>query len=323
MNLVVDSSENDQSEEIDSEFKSRFKTEVTERDLEKWWSEEKFKATAALWDLSPEEIENMKELRSSLSDIFHWKNQPSEVVRFMRARPEDLKAQIQMFKNMIQWRKDNNVESILSDYKPHKLLWRYYPGAMLKGRDKEGDPIYIERLGVTDAPGLLNQLGEDEMIKHAIWTRELISKGKWIQKYEKTQERPVRRITIIEDLDGLSRRMLWGGTLSAYKKIMRLDQDNYCETAKKLIIIRAPWVFRMIWGIVSYFFDPGVVAKMTFCGHDDYLDVLEKHMDLRVLPKELYENGEGVAEDECPPHFDGGVIPEEDLTVEHENRDNE
>ena len=79
----------------------------------------------------------------------------------------------------------------------------------------------------------------------------------------------------------------------------------------------------MIWGIVSYFFDPGVVAKMTFCGHDDYLDVLEKHMDLRVLPKELYENGEGVAEDECPPHFDGGVIPEEDLTVEHENRDNE
>ena len=73
--------------------------------------------------------------------------------------------------------------------------------------------------------------------------------------------------------------------------------------------------FRMIWGIVSYFFDPGVVAKMTFCGHDDYLDVLEKHMDF-MLPKELYENGEGVAEDECPPHlmealsrggFDGGA----------------
>ena len=36
-----------------------------------------------------------------------------------------------------------------------------------------------------------------------------------------------------------------------------------------------------------------------------------------------YENGEGVAEDECPPHFDGGIIPEEELTVEHENQDNE
>ena len=33
---------------------------------------------------------------------------------------------------------------------------------MLKGYDKEGDPIYVERLGVTDAPGLLSKLGEDE-----------------------------------------------------------------------------------------------------------------------------------------------------------------
>ena len=48
-------------------------------------------------------------------------------------------------------------------------------------------------------------------------------------------------LRLIEDLDSLSRRMLWGGTLSAYKNYA-LDQDNYCETAKKLIIIRAPWV---------------------------------------------------------------------------------
>ena len=67
----------------------------------------------------------------------------------MRARPKDLKAQVEMFKNMIEWRKENNVETILKDYTPDKLLWRYYPGAMLKGYDKEGDPVYLERLGVT------------------------------------------------------------------------------------------------------------------------------------------------------------------------------
>ena len=52
------------------------------------------------------------------------------------------------------------VETILKDYTPNKLLWRYYPGAMLKGYDKEGDPVYLERLGVTDAPGLLARLGK-------------------------------------------------------------------------------------------------------------------------------------------------------------------
>ncbi len=300
---------------------SRFKADASADDINAYWSEENFQKTVNLWELEEDEIKNLKQLKVAVSDILHWKNQPNEVVRFMRARPNDLKAQVKMFKNMIQWRKDNNVETILQDYTPPKLLWRYYPGAMLKGYDKEGDPIYVERLGVTDAPGLLSKLGEDEMIKHAIWTRELISKGKWIQKYEEKQKRPVRRITIIEDLDGLSRRMLWGGTLGAYNKIMRLDQDNYCETAKKLIIIRAPWIFRMIWGMVSYFFDPGVVKKMTFCGYDDYLKVLEEHMELSVLPKELYENGAGEAEDECPPYFDGGIIPD-DYKEEQDNHEN-
>jgi len=308
MNIVEDNSNNNHNV---VEKDRRFKTNVTENDIVNYWAEEKFKKTIELWDLSDEEINNLKELKEAIKDILHWKNQPNEVVRFMRARPKDLKAQVEMFKNMIEWRKENNVETILKDYTPDKLLWRYYPGAMLKGYDKEGDPVYLERLGVTDAPGLLARLGEEEMIKHAIWTRELISKGKWIHKYEKAMKRPVRRITIIEDLDGLSRRMLWGGTLGAYNKIMRLDQDNYCETAKKLIIIRAPWIFRMIWGMVSYFFDPGVVAKMQFCGYDDYLEVLEKHMDLTILPKELFENGKGEAEDECPPYFDGGIIPKE------------
>ena len=232
------------------------------------WSKGAIEFTSTLWDLSDEEIDQFMELKDRIKDIDHWKNQPMEVVRFLRARPGDVTAAEKMFRKMIQWRKDNDVESILETYTPPQVLLDLYPGAMLDGCDKEGDPIYLERMGVTDGPGLIAKVGAAEMIRHGIWLREMISKGEWIQIYRETQGKPVKRITIIEDLHGLSRRMLFGGTVGVYNELMRLDQDNYCESAKRLIIIRAPWIFTAIWNIVKYFFDPGVRKKMIFTSGD-------------------------------------------------------
>ena len=104
MNIVEDYSNNNRNV---VEKDRRFKTNVTENDIVNYWAEEKFKKTIELWDLSDEEINNLKELKEAIKDILHWKNQPNEVVRFMRARPKDLKAQVEMFKNMIEWRKEN------------------------------------------------------------------------------------------------------------------------------------------------------------------------------------------------------------------------
>ena len=38
---------------------------------------------------------------------------------------------------------------------------------------------------------------------------------------------------------------------------------------------------------------------------------LAQSLGIKVKQLELYENGKGEAEDECPPYFDGGIIPKE------------
>ena len=63
------------------------------------------------------------------------------------------------------------------------------------------------------------------------------------------KERLSLRITVIEDLKGLSLAQLSSATVSLYSELMRLDQDNYAETAKKLIIVNAPTIFTTIWSM--------------------------------------------------------------------------
>jgi hypothetical protein len=296
------------------------------------WSPEAIAAVVKVWELTEKEQTDFLSLRDQLlkeddtnedgadhnaaannSVKSHSKNRPSEVVRFLRARPGKVDAAASMFRAMIAWRIENNVDSILLDYQPAQKMLDYYPGAILQGLDKEGDPVYVGRIGVTDGAGILKQYGREEMIRHAIWMRELVSTGEWIATYEQEQAHPVRRITLIEDLEGLSimSMMKNRALLSVYGEIMRLDQDNYPETAKKLIIIRAPTLFRMVWAIFKHFFDAGVVQKMVFCGSSDYEKVLEKYVDLSIMPDAVVAQGQGKATEGMPSKFEGGPLPKE------------
>lgn len=275
------------------------------------WNNDAVSAVHKLWELTPEEQQDLSALMEKLSHIDHWKNCPDTVVRFLRARPGDVDAAATMFETMIQWRRDNQVDTILDDYDPPTLLKEKFPGTMMDGLDKDGDPIYIGRLGATDADGFIARFGEAEMLRHAIWVRELITRGEWISDYEQRQGRPVKRITIIEDLHGLS-LMPSRAMLSLYGKVMRLDQDNYCETAKKLIIVRAPFVFRAIWGIVKHFFDPGVVDKMVFTSSSDYQTVLDEYMERDVLPPCICAEGKGKLAVGMYSNLEGGRIPLEE-----------
>ena len=275
------------------------------------WSRSGVKEVVDLWELSAKEQRDLERLGEQLCDVAHFKNTPSEVIRFLRARSGNLKAAESMFRNMIQWRIENKVDTILQWYRPPREILDHYPGSILQGHDKAGDPIFIERLGVTDGVGMLERYGRHELIHHAIWLRELVSTGDWIQHYQKRQGRAVRQITIMEDLHGLSIAHMNRQLLSVYAEIMRIDQDCYPEVAKQMIIIRAPTIFRVIWIIAKHFFDPGVLAGMIFTGPNNYKQVLSEHFDLEILPNVIVPEGKGQAAEglPLPGNFEGGPLP--------------
>jgi len=296
---VAVSSDDDYEEEGD----------VVELDGE--WCPSKVEKTAALWQLSTKERVELEQLGRRLRDIGEYhKNKPADVVRFLRARPGDVDAAEIMFRAMVDWRKENNVDSILDSYHPPKKLVDYFPAAILRGLDKEGDPVFLSRDGVVDGVALLDTFGRDELIRHAIWMREMIGKGSWIQEYEAKQGRPVTRIVVIDDVGGLNpwRYIRNRPFLALYGEILRLDQDFYPESAKKLIILRVPSVFHVIWKVIRGMFDDGVVEKMVFLGSRNFEKKLSEYVDLEILPDCIVGIGKGTAIEGMSSNFKGGPL---------------
>ena len=210
---------------------------------------------------------------------------------------------------MVKWRLWNNVDSVLESCHPPSILRDYFPGAILQGQDYQGDPIFVAQSGSTDLAALIEWYGREEMIQHAIWLRESLTNGPCLEEYKQEQGRPVRTVTLVDDLHGLSCKHLSHKVLSIFGKILMLDQANYCKLAKKIIIIGAPTIFTWVWALAKPFFDPGVVKKMVFCGTSDYRKVLSEYMKLEVIPSCKVPEGKGGVVASMPPRLEGGLPP--------------
>ncbi|GAU31223.1 hypothetical protein TSUD_210800, partial [Trifolium subterraneum] len=111
------------------------------------------------------------------------------------------------------------------EFKELEEVMQYYPHGH-HGVDKEGRPIYIERLGAVDATKLMQVTTMDRYIKYH-----------GLKNFNK-QARDL--ITSLQKIDG----------------------DNYPETLNRMFIINAGSGFRMLWSTVKSFLDPKTTAKI-------------------------------------------------------------
>lgn len=256
-----------------------------------FWSEESVNTVIKRFQLSADMQQRLMELKERVADIDHFKNDPHILVRFLHG-PWGHKEAENQFRKMIEWRKQHNVDTILDDYVPPALLLEAIPSAMLKEYDRDGDPVYVERGGCVDTGGLVKLFGREEMLKYGIWSRERNTNGIWINDYEKRTGQYAKAITIIYDLQGLSSKHLNAKGIEYFKELMRMTKEYFPGPIKKMIIIRCPRIFQVIWSVVKHVFPASARAKMVFLGNN-YLDEVDKYMDIRILPPCLYEGGTG------------------------------
>ncbi|XP_051754062.1 SEC14-like protein 1 isoform X5 [Ctenopharyngodon idella] len=255
-----------------------------------------------LGDLTPLQESCLIRLRRWLQETHKGKIPKDEhILRFLRARDFNIDKAREILCQSLTWRKQHQVDYLLDTWSSPQVLHDYYTGGW-HHHDKDGRPLYILRLGHMDTKGLVRALGEESLLRHVLSINE---EGlRRCEENTKVFGRPISCWTCLVDLEGLNMRHLWRPGVKALLRIIEVVEANYPETLGRLLILRAPRVFPVLWTLVSPFIDENTRKKFLIYAGNDYQGPggLVDYIDKEIIPDFL--GGECMCE--VP---EGGLVP--------------
>ncbi|XP_069005839.1 SEC14-like protein 1 [Embiotoca jacksoni] len=237
-----------------------------------------------LGDLTPLQESCLIRLRQWLQETHKGKiPKDQHVLRFLRARDFNIDKAREFLCQSLTWRKQHQVDFLLDTWERPQLLQDYYTGGW-HHHDRDGRPLYILRLGQMDTKGLVRALGEEALLRQVL---SIIEEGlRRCEENTRVFGRPISCWTCLVDLEALNMRHLWRPGVKALLRIIEVVEANYPETLGRLLILRAPRVFPVLWTLVSPLIDENTRKKFLVYAGNDYKGPggLVDYIDREIIP---------------------------------------
>ncbi|PSS06010.1 Phosphatidylinositol/phosphatidylcholine transfer protein [Actinidia chinensis var. chinensis] len=241
------------------------------------------------------EESSVQELRQKLldRDLLPLKHDDYHVLlRFLKAREFNIEKTIQMWEEMLNWRKEYGIDTILEDFEFEELeeVLQYYP-QVYHGVDREGRPVYIERLGRAHASKLMRITTIDRYLKYHVQEFERALQEKF-PACSIAAKRRICSATTILDVQGLGIKNFTKTAASLLAAMSKIDNSYYPETLHRMFIVNAgPGFKKMLWPAAQKFLDAKTIAK---------IQVLE--------PKSLSKLHEAIDSSQLPDYLGGSCM---------------